>query len=242
MKIIIDVREHALIQEIEKDAQFPFPVEKQQLELGDIIICDEESNPILLIERKTPSDLVSSIKDGRYAEQSTRLQAHELHNHNIMYLIEGNAYFHKDINMLISAMYSLYFYKGFSVWQSLNIKTTKQLIERITKKMEKEKTKPAFYDGPCNSNNQVEYVNCIKTTKKDNITEENIHQIMLAQIPSVSISLSKIILEKYGTIFNLKAALDEDATCLNSLVQVTSTGKARKISSLAINNILRYFS
>lgn len=242
MKIIIDVREHALIQEIEKDAQFPFPVEKQQLELGDIIICDEESKPILLIERKTPTDLISSIKDGRYAEQSTRLQAHELHNHNIMYLIEGNAYFHKDINILISAMYSLYFYKGFSVWQSLNIKTTKQLIERITMKMNKEKGKQAFYSDRGANTTPVDYVNCIKTTKKDNITEENIHQIMLAQIPNVSISLSKIILEKYETIFKLKEAIDEDKTCLDTLVQVTSTGKSRKISSLAINNILRYFS
>lgn len=242
MKIIIDVREHALIQEIERDTQFPFPVEKRQLELGDIIICDEESKPLLLIERKTPADLVSSIKDGRYAEQSTRLQAHELHNHNIMYLIEGNAYFHKDINILISAMYSLYFYKGFSIWQSLNIKTTKQLIERMATKMQKEKNKDAFYGDTDANTTPVDYVNCIKTTKKDNITEENIHQIMLAQIPNVSISLSKIVLEKYGTIFKLKAAIDEDATCLNSLMQVTSTGKARKISSLAINSILRYFS
>jgi ERCC4-type nuclease len=242
MKIIIDVREHALIQEIEKDTQFPFPVEKRQLELGDIIICDEQSKPLLLIERKTPADLVSSIKDGRYAEQSTRLQAHELHNHNIMYLIEGNAYFHKDINILISAMYSLYFYKGFSIWQSLNIKTTKQLIERMATKMQKEKNKNAFYNYACSNITPVDYVNCIKTTKKDNITEENIHQIMLAQIPNVSISLSKIVLEKYGTIFKLKVAIDEDKTCLDNLMQVTSTGKARKISSLAINSILRYFS
>ena len=62
----------------------------ETLDLGDIIICDENNNEKLIIERKTLYDLASSIKDGRYAEQSYRLNNCELHNHNIVYLIEGN--------------------------------------------------------------------------------------------------------------------------------------------------------
>ena len=45
---------------------------------------------IILIERKSLNDLESSIKDGRYSEQSIRLNSSEIHNHNIYYLIEGN--------------------------------------------------------------------------------------------------------------------------------------------------------
>ena len=58
-------------------------VEFKQLDLGDIIICDEEGSELLMFERKTPSDLASSIIDGRYNEQSFRLSNYKLHNHNI---------------------------------------------------------------------------------------------------------------------------------------------------------------
>ena len=34
--------------------------------------------------------LNSSIKDGRYVEQSHRLTGYNMHNHNIIYLIEGD--------------------------------------------------------------------------------------------------------------------------------------------------------
>lgn len=41
----------------------------------------------LLIERKRVSDLVISIRDGRYAEQKSRLKKTRLSN--IMYIVEG---------------------------------------------------------------------------------------------------------------------------------------------------------
>ena len=40
--------------------------------------------------KKTVNDLLSSIVDGRYKEQSLRLDNYNLHNHNIIYLIEGD--------------------------------------------------------------------------------------------------------------------------------------------------------
>ena len=107
--------------------------------------------------------------------------------------------------------------------------------------MQKEKDKPSYYSSINTSVQPTDYLNCIKTTKKDNITNDNIHQSMLAQIPNVSINLSKIILERYKTIFKLKEEIDADPTCLNDIVQTTN-GKSRKISSLAIKNILHYLS
>ena len=59
------------------------------LPLGDMIICDDEGYELIVIERKTLKDLLSSIKDGRYREQSFRLNNYPVHNHNIIYLIEG---------------------------------------------------------------------------------------------------------------------------------------------------------
>ena len=71
MNLIIDNRENDLIQLIEKlDINF----EKKNLILGDISFNKDE-NELLIIERKTISDLVCSIKDGRHKEQKLRLMS-----------------------------------------------------------------------------------------------------------------------------------------------------------------------
>ena len=65
---------------------------------------------------------MSSIKDGRYKEQSYRLNACDIHNHNIIYLIEGITsgfgYIpdsRVNINTIYSSMCGLLCYKGFSL-------------------------------------------------------------------------------------------------------------------------------
>ena len=98
MKLKIDYREKKIIDLLNKNDEmktkkYDFSVEN--LTLGDIVICDDNDKEILLIERKSISDLASSIIDGRYNEQSYRLNNNALHNHNIMYLIEGNLQMHR---------------------------------------------------------------------------------------------------------------------------------------------------
>ena len=76
MKIIIDKREAKLIEKINE----LLPLYKFEnvelvtdvLDLGDILVKNDDEE-MLLVERKTIADLLSSIKDGRYAEQSLRL-------------------------------------------------------------------------------------------------------------------------------------------------------------------------
>ena len=94
MLIKLDNREHELIKKCENllvavPAFKELKIEVHQLPLGDIIICNEKTENIL-VERKTLSDLAASIKDGRYEEQSYRLNGLPIHNHNIFYLIEGD--------------------------------------------------------------------------------------------------------------------------------------------------------
>ena len=71
----------------------------ETLEIGDYIIYDEinEKN-IIIIERKSLADLESSIKDGRYDNQSYRLNQIDIHNHNIYYLIEGSIINYRNSN------------------------------------------------------------------------------------------------------------------------------------------------
>ena len=54
-------------------------IEVTNLELGDYLIYDEiNDKTLVIIERKSLSDLEASIKDGRYNEQSFRLNNQSL--------------------------------------------------------------------------------------------------------------------------------------------------------------------
>ena len=65
-------------------------IQLESLPLGDIILLNKENSEKVIFERKSLYDLASSIKDGRYSEQSFRLNQCKIHNHNIIYIIEGD--------------------------------------------------------------------------------------------------------------------------------------------------------
>ena len=94
MFIKIDIREPDLLQQINHlTSTIPIfknlTIKSETLPIGDIIIGDDTTER-LIIERKSVSDLLASIKDGRYEEQSYRLNGLSHHNHNIIYLVEGD--------------------------------------------------------------------------------------------------------------------------------------------------------
>lgn len=133
----------------------------ENLKLGDIIISHDDvvcGNELLLFERKSLNDLASSIKDGRYAEQSFRLGGYEsVPNHNIVYIIEGdlskwkeNAKYNGRVNKktLLSSMCSMLYYKGFSVIRTMNMTETCELILNWADKLQREKgAKKPYYNG-----------------------------------------------------------------------------------------------
>ena len=88
MKIILDEREkslHACLLEIIENNEKKFEIEKRPIELGDAHFVND-SKEIFIIERKSLTDLISSIKDGRYEEQSYRLiHSSGLYRHHIVY-------------------------------------------------------------------------------------------------------------------------------------------------------------
>ena len=141
MKLLIDVREpKKIIQQLGiLNADKKYEIEVKQLEIGDFVIYDEKNDkPLVIIERKSLADLESSIKDGRYKEQSFRLAGNELPNHNIYYLIEGNIATYKNkffISTLYSSLISMSYFKGFSILNSLNESGTAEIINNFVKKL-----------------------------------------------------------------------------------------------------------
>ncbi len=92
MLIKIDYRENNLLATMNLlFKEHSHEIQHGNLPLGDIILVDDSTTiEKVIIERKTLYDLAASIKDGRYNEQSFRLNNVSLPNHNIIYLIEGD--------------------------------------------------------------------------------------------------------------------------------------------------------
>ena len=273
MKVIIDEREQSLYEKcysiVNLDGNCTnVQLSKKVIPLGDILINTDEDKPVCIIERKSLSDLAASIKDGRYEEQSYRLKNLWHHNHNIIYLIEGdfnrfNSFRDRiDKQTLYSAMVSINYYKGFSVWRTTSIEETALVVCNMAYKLGKDKTKLPFYSNDLiKVNDQLvqdktddtvvineqqvtasekDYCTVVKKVKKDNITTENIGEIMLCQIPGVSSTSALAILAQFKTLPNLIKSIETDETCLTNIATIDANGKSRKISKTAIATIIKF--
>ena len=249
MKIFLDEREnqlHHLLEDKNKELEFPVVIEKKVLPLGDIVFVNDEGNDFLIIERKSLSDLIASIKDGRYNEQSYRLiHSSGLYRHHIVYLIEGG--FAQLTNpsekkMVYSAMTSLQFFKGFSLIKTTSIyETADWILYNANKLFASLKKGSELWTPESSSNNDTpsNYCSVVKKTKKDNITHENIGEILLCQIHGI-ISVSAVsIMKKFQTISNLIDCVKSDASCLDDIICETK-GKQRKLGKNVIHNITTY--
>ena len=285
MIIKVDTREAALLQQINYQVTV-IPVFKsikvvsETLPIGDIIINDESEDKII-IERKSVSDLLASIKDGRYEEQSYRLNGLNHHNHNIVYLIEGDVNkvnrFKPDNQLekltLYSAMFSLNYYKGFSVFRSFSLDETANIICNMAYKIGKDLSKKPYYQNKLqievpinetikNENDNVEnesggqsettdepeqaqatdkdYVGVVKKIKKDNITPDNIGEIMLCQIPGISSVTALAVMEKYKNISNLIKEIEANNEAMKDLSYTNAKGQVRKINKTCVANIVKF--
>ena len=281
MLIKVDNREHELLKQINQLVLFipsfkQLKVETANLPLGDIIISDETEDKII-IERKCLNDLLASIKDGRYEEQSYRLNGLNHPNHNIYYLIEGdvnrmNRF--KDTKMekmtLYSAMFSLNYFKGFSVMRTFSLEETATFICNTANKLSKSETsgkKPYYENNKTVSNlsndtssdleggntentkntnvekeeqSEKDYVNVVKKVKKENITPDNIGEIMLCQIPGISSVTALAIMDKFKSIPNLIHEVQQNEECFKDISYVNAKGQTRKINKTSIVNIVKY--
>ena len=280
MKIRVDNREQELLKHIrELIVNIPLfkdlEVQVENLPLGDVIISNNVEDK-LYIERKSINDLSASIKDGRYEEQSYRLNGLNHPNHNIIYLIEGdvnrvNRF--KDNKMekltLYSSIFSLNYYKGFSVIRSFSIDESAIFICNTANKLRKGEAdnKQPYYQNTfiqkinlnthsvssenlednANDLHEIEdkdkdkdYVSVIKKIKKDNITPDNIGEIMLCQIPGISSVTAIAILNKFKTISNLISQLQENENCLKDISYTNSKNQVRKVNKTCLVNLVKF--
>ena len=174
MLLLIDERERDLYQVLYQILHcrgdvYPIKLEKRVLTLGDAAICEDMTErELVILERKTLKDLIASIKDGRYEEQSYRLThstAADFHLHNVNYVIEGplnSIYNPIERKIVLGALSSIYYFKGFSIMRTNSVEETAEWIVALCHKMERELSKnrvPWFYQGrssnPLTTNSQT---------------------------------------------------------------------------------------
>jgi len=258
VKLIVDKRETKLYQcildFIESSGITGVQVEDAVLELGDIHIVDSNTNSLLLIvERKTFSDLLASLKDGRYAEQSYRLIGSGIIpqgcRSRVIYLIEGifsQLPREQDRRMIISCLTSLNQFKGFSTMKTATPQESAWHLVYTAQKIERDlKEGKTLYTntGSCSGSDDTvessakDYCELVvKKTKRDNITKENIGEIFLCQIPGISAQSATALLKPFSE-GGFLAFLDEIRTnpgYLDTVYIENEQGKRRKLGSNVI--------
>tara|TARA_B110000285_G_C15066736_1_gene585573 strand:+ start:129 stop:830 length:702 start_codon:yes stop_codon:yes gene_type:complete len=233
MELICDYRESALISKLEKN-ELNIDIKKKNLNLGDFIIGN------IIIERKTCQDLACSLLDGRYKEQSNRLIEHKKNNPDIkiIYIIEGNfdiLYNVKNItkDTLLSCIVSLICEKDFNVIISKDLNETIKYLLKMTKKYYSLDNNPI-----CNN------INYLSNNKKNSqINKENIGELMMSNIPNISINIAGQLLEPFhGDIYLFLENIKKNPEYINSLTIKDKNNKIRKLSKNVKESLLNYLT
>jgi len=232
LEIIVDNRETVLYNNmIDRDLdQYDIKISKKQLDIGDIHIVFDEN--IYIYERKTMSDLISSIKDGRYKEQKLRLLTSD--SDNINYIIEGTDIIASNNNhnqeLLTSVYYNSIYRDNIKLFFTKNINDTVTFLLLLATKIIK---KPQNFNKTTKTQLSTDYIdNCkIKTKKIDNIDKETCYLLQLSQIPGISKQIAKNIKDIYPSMNILLKTLNENENPTKLLMQISNIGqqKANKI-------------
>jgi crossover junction endonuclease MUS81 len=195
MQFIIDTRETKFI-ELLKQKNTPkvkYQFTTSNLDIGDFIIINKDYE--IIIERKCISDLLASVKDGRYREQKVRLMAEQTRKSGKMrfsYLIEGEIsgkISSSDKTIINGALVSSTFRDSIPILRTYSIEDSLDMILRIYDRFSKdindffpklENHTPIGNSNieSNNTNNTINITNTIDTTN----TTNNINDINDTQL------------------------------------------------------------
>ena len=207
---------------------FNYPINASPLQLGDALI------DMNIIERKTLNDLAASIKDGRYKEQSFRLQKALEENYKVYYMIEGNLDLYTGSipkDSLVRAMFSLTL-KGFQVIQTKNTKDTAYFMIQFSEKLKKHELISKVYEETV-----------VTKQKNSNITKDNISIFMLCQIPGISMVTASILMDNFKHLTLMLEEMKANPLLLDEFEYINlKTTKSKKLNKNIIQNLKEYLN
>lgn len=257
LHLVIDYREKTVIELLQRQCETPafalgqrydavfgdlvIPFSVQSLPAGDFAICDGDVY-ILIVERKTKSDLLCSIVDGRFREQKERLGQTQA---SIVFILEAllepglKHVKGKDRVMTPSQTESMYFsaicnlqYKhNFKTFVVRNAQETLYLVSLLFKKVRNNDLdtlpKPAVVKAP---------------KAKGEHALDNIFAHQLEVIPGISVTVAKKIAGMYPSAASLFQAYNEKAgdaerETMLADIEVTNGKKPRRIGPAASKKV-----
>lgn len=260
--LVVDCREVALIASLRalmSTSSSSTTLVVRALDVGDTLLewrrdaAAPAATPVLLVERKTIPDLLSSFVDGRYAEQSLRLAHHgAVPPHNVVYLLEGSfsAVRPADRQKCLCALTSCLFFKGFSPMRTESVEDTAQFLLAAAGKIARDLAagkRPRYAAVPLDAKDAEDDVVApasyasvvVSSVKKHNLTAANIGAVLLAQLPGFSAASAECVMTAVGgSLGALLRALDtkEDRDRLRAL-PLTS---ARRLGVAAVARLCAF--
>ncbi len=231
----IDHRETKLKDLLQTHDQNKLNIVYDNLDFGDLqLLVDNTVH--FIFERKSISDLIASIKDGRYKNQKAKVLEF-FKPSQVYYIIEGVVKWSgssQNDKMVQGAMIGMLLRDKFGVFQTKNVEDTLAFILGM---YERVRSDPNKYIQE--QQNLGVVVSDLKVTQA---TPKECYFHMLCQIPDVSQKTAQGIIEKFPTFSTLFKELSgktsKEQTELFANVKTIDTG--RKISQKAIKNIIQY--
>ena len=262
IELLIDNRERELKTFFSNYSNVKF----DNLDIGDIVFR-YQGDIVVLIERKTIGDLISSIKDGRYREQKLRILNH-VPRDKVLYLLEGGKISQNNYagKLVWGSMVSMLIRDGIKIIRTIDVKESIQFIDRIYQRLTKYPGKllPSKISGGNDANdandvNDIKYTSSIKIKKKENLTPYRCGILQLAQIPGLSTKIAQVILDKYGSVYNLCCCYQQilgrdgngenndngenETKAINLLSEIKyniANGKSRRVGKVASTKVYTY--
>lgn len=173
--IIADYREKEVIENLKKLGAI---VNETNLEVGDFVCSSDD----IVVERKTHSDFISSIVDGRLFEQAKYLKENYK---KPLIIIEGFSNREMNDGAFKASVASLITKFNISFINTKNPLDTAKMIYWIAKKEQEESKSLGFKQG-----------------KKPKNTKQ-LQEFVLSGIPNISTVLAQRLLERFGNIENV---------------------------------------
>lgn len=162
--------------------------------VGDFIFEGKHDGiPRLIVERKSISDLLCSIKDGRFREQRMRLLET---NVKIIYIIEGNVISDK---LVIGALENLALRHNICIIPTANENQTINVVKNLYNKISQDYIQPA-----------TKYV----TARRKNDIKLSSLEKMLETVNGVSPSIAAAIAQNYNSVKDFVLALKDNPNML----------------------------
>lgn len=174
-----DDREHAVIEQL-RARSGKYNVER--LELGDFLIGD------FIIERKTKSDLTSSVTDGRYHEQKTRMME-IFAPEKIIYVIEFESGTLDDDDTKLNSIYNMMSRDKIRVFRTTGPAETSVFLMKFLDSCSK------LEAGALSNITNLEAVTKSRGKTK---TTESFYLGFLQSLPGVSAKTATLIAAKYA--------------------------------------------